>query len=102
MTEADLVSAIIEAARLLGWLVHHDRPGRTAHGWRTAVSGDVGFPDLVLVRGNRLVVAECKSAVGRPTLRQQDWLAAFAAVGAETYLWRPADWPDAVLAVLGS
>src|SRR5215813_9770420 len=35
-----------------------------ATGWRTAVSGDgAGFPDLLLVRAERLVVAELK--VGR-------------------------------------
>jgi excisionase family DNA binding protein len=30
--------------------IAHFRPGRTAHGWRTAVEGDgKGFPDLLLV-----------------------------------------------------
>lgn len=98
-TEADFQASVVDAARLLGWRVHHQRPARTATGWRTAVTGDVGFPDLVLVRGGRLVVAELKSARGWVTVEQQAWLADLEAAGVEVHVWRPGDW-DEVVAVL--
>jgi hypothetical protein len=57
------------------------------------VAGDgVGWPDLVMLRGDRIVVAELK-ADGAPGPRpeQRAWLDAWRAVGAEVYVWRPAD-----------
>lgn len=49
------------------------------------------FPDLVLVR-DRIIAAELKrSAREKPTDEQQAWLDAFAAAGAESYVWRPDD-----------
>jgi hypothetical protein len=48
--ERDYQRTILGAAKVLGWRSAHFRPGRTAHGWRTAVEGDgAGFPDLLLV-----------------------------------------------------
>jgi hypothetical protein len=92
--ETDFQSAVIEAAQFLGWRVAHFRAGRTANGWRTPVAGDgAGFPDLVLVRGPRLVVAELKSHRGQVTSRQQLWLDDLVAVpGIEVHVWRPDDW----------
>ena len=94
ITEAQFQSQILEACRLFHWRTAHFRAARTAHGWRTAVSGDgLGFPDLVAVRGRRLLVAELKrSAKARPTPAQQDWLADFRSAGCEVYLWTPDDW----------
>ena len=55
---------------MLGGRVAHFRPPRTVHGWRTAVAADgAGFPDLVMVRGSRLLAAELKSE--RESLRHQ-------------------------------
>lgn len=87
MSEADLQRAIIQTARISGWLVHHDRPvtdrrGRT----RTAIAGDLGFPDLVLARAGEVIVIECKAAHGRYEPGQKEWL---AAIGGRTV--RPAD-----------
>ena len=59
MTESELLSVVLETAALFGWRTAHFRPAMTTHGWRTAVSGDgKGFPDLVLVRGHRLLAIE--------------------------------------------
>lgn len=96
MTEAELQRAIVDAARLNGWLVHHDRPvtdrrGRT----RTAVAGDTGFPDLVLARGGVVLFIECKAAHGRYEPGQREWLDAVRGMTA-----RPADL-DRVLQRLG-
>jgi hypothetical protein len=93
MKEADLQAAVLDTAKLLGWRVMHQRPARTKDGWRTAIEGDAGFPDLVLLRPPRLVIAELKSAKGKVSPEQQLWLAAFREVGEiEVYEWRPDDW----------
>lgn len=96
MSEADLQAAILDLARLRGWLVAHFRPGRTLAGWRTPIAADgEGFPDLVMLRGERLVVVECKRLRGRVAPAQARWLEAWRAVpGAEVHLWRPGDWAE--------
>lgn len=100
LDEAAFTRRVLELAAGRGWLRFHARPARTRSGWRTPVAGDgVGFPDLVLVRGGRLVVAELKAGRNAPTAAQRRWLAALAAAGAEVYVWKPRDWP-AVLAAL--
>jgi hypothetical protein len=90
MSEDDLQERIIEAAEANGWRVVHHRPAKTAKGWRTAVQGHAGFPDLVLARDGVVIVAELKSRTGRPSADQKRWL---AALGVHARLWRPADWP---------
>jgi hypothetical protein len=55
---------------------------------------DPGFPDLVLLRPPRLVVAELKTEDGRVSRDQWAWLDDFAAAGAEAYVWRPGDRAD--------
>lgn len=101
MTEGDLLAGVLDLARVLGWRRAHFRPGRTGRGWRTPVAGDgAGWPDLVLVRPPRLVVAELKSATGRIASDQRAWIADLAASGVETFVWRPIDYPDAIAAVL--
>ena len=101
VTEAQLQAAVIDLAHLCGWLVAHFRPARTQQGWRTPVSADgAGFPDLVMVRGDRLVVAELKAKRGRVSPDQQAWLDAFSQVpSVEVHLWRPSDW-DTIEATL--
>ena len=82
MTEAELQAAVVQLAQLLGWRVAHFRPARTERGWRTPVAADgAGFPDLVMVRKERLLVAELKSVPGKLTDTQHDWLAALAGAG---------------------
>lgn len=101
MTESALLLGVLDIARLLGWRSLHLRPARTAHGWRTAVAGDgVGWPDLFMVRGHRIVAAELKAGRGRTTPEQDAWLAALALAGVETFLWRPADYPERIAELL--
>lgn len=98
MSEAQLQSNIIDAAQKLGWRVAHFRPAMTAKGWRTPVEADAaGFPDLVMVRGGRQIVAELKRQGKKPTLQQILWLRAFEAAGAEAYFWRPSDWSSGAI-----
>lgn len=100
LTEAEFTAQVLQYAKLRGWRSAHFRAARLANGsWRTPVQGDgAGFPDLVLVRAKRIVVAELK--VGAPVAENQtEWLAAFRAANVPAYLWRPCDW-DEILEVL--
>lgn len=104
VSEESLQSAVIDLAQLRGWKVAHFAPARTEKGWRTPVRADgKGFPDLVLVKGRRLIFAELKSQKGRVSPEQAAWLDAlsgdaFLAPGeyrdVEVKVWRPADWPE--------
>lgn len=98
MTERDLQAWVIVLARLLGWRVAHFRPARTAHGWRTPVAGDgAGFPDLVLVRGERMLFRELKTERGKLRPEQEAWLSALRAAGADAGVWTEADWRCGVI-----
>lgn len=87
MTEAELQTNVIDLAHAYGWLVVHQRPALTNSGYRTAIQGDKGFPDLVLAKAGRVLLAELKSQTGRLTDDQQRWVTASGA-----YVWRPTDW----------
>jgi Holliday junction resolvase len=93
MTEREFERTVLEALRVLGWRYCHFRPGRTSKGWRTPLSGDKGFPDVVAVRGDRILYAELKAEGGRLSEDQQIWLAALGSAGADVHCWRPSDWP---------
>jgi hypothetical protein len=92
MPERDLQDAVIKLGRLYGWRTAHFRPAMTKYGWRTPVQGDgKGFPDTILVRGDRFIVAELKAERGTVAPEQQAWLDDWRQVGAEVYVWRPSD-----------
>lgn len=97
MAEQELSDNVVELAHLFGFRVSLVRPARTAHGWRTPMGADGnGWPDLTLVKGDRLIFAELKSAKGRLTLEQVNWLEALG-VPAESYVWRPTDWTEGTI-----
>ncbi len=92
VSEEGFQRTVIEMAHAFHWRIAHFRPAMTAWGWRTAVSADgAGFPDLVLVRENRIIFAELKSETGQLTPAQEKWLGALKATGVETYVWYPRD-----------
>jgi hypothetical protein len=92
MTEADLQASVEDFAERFGWLCYHTRVA-----WKS----DAGFPDLVMVRAGRVVVAELKGPRGELGEAQGRWLAELGACpGIETFLWTPTDWPDAICEVL--
>ena len=91
VTEKQFMRLVLDCARLHGWLGYHTHDSR-----RSAR----GFPDLVLTRGGRLVVAELKRRDGRLTPVQEQWLIALRRVpGVEVAVWRPEDWPAVVAAL---
>jgi len=125
LLEDGFQAQVIGLARLYQWrLIYHapdNRPsGRTGRPQRLAAPEGRGFPDLVLLRPPELVVAELKSDTGRIGPGQEDWIAAFAALGryvadlvevaagsdgyadgstlgdtaVDAYIWRPRDWDE--------
>jgi hypothetical protein len=89
--ERDFRDELVKLFKLLGW--RHYFTQRSEH-------SPAGFPDLVLTRPPRVIVAELKAENGRMTPAQKDWRADFeASPGVEYYLWKPSDW-DALTAVL--
>ena len=101
MTERQLQSAIIDAARLLGWRVYFTH--RSDH-------SPAGFPDLCAVRARpgeppRLLFVELKTERGVVSPEQVAWLHDLATVSAfaltvgqpalvQAAVWRPQDWRD--------
>ena len=78
--------------------IHASTTGRLANGsWRTATQGDgKGWPDLVLVR-DRVLYVELKSATGRLSEDQSEWLLALEKAHVEVHVWRPEQWTDGTI-----
>lgn len=102
MSEAALEAAVLDLAGMTGWLRAHFRPAMLpGGGWATHMSGDTGFPDLVLARPGRLAIVELKDSRGKPSTEQVRWLDFLETVAAEEVdvcLWRPADWLSGAVA----
>lgn len=88
---------ILRLAQINGWKRFHPLAVRDYKGgYRTALAGDKGFPDLVLARATTsqrlggLIFAELKSETGRIGIEQIEW-SEHLAPWAEWYLWRPRD-----------
>ena len=82
--ERHMQSALEEHLRATGW--------RFYHAWNSQHSAP-GFPDVLALRGDRILVAEIKGPKTRVTSEQREWLDAFTLAGVEAHLWRlPADW----------
>lgn len=93
MLEKEWQAQIRAYAKRTGWrTVHLPYLRGTPAEWR-------GFPDLLMLREMRGVVAELK--VGKRlkpsdgiTNEQAAWLAEFKAAGFEAYEWWPDDWAE--------
>ena len=70
MSEKQLQAAVLECAGYYRWRCYHTFDSR-----RSAA----GFPDLVLVRHGNIIFAELKSAKGKVTDAEWDWLDALGA-----------------------
>ena len=67
MTEKQLSQTIVDAARDCGWLVYRTFNSRYS---------PAGYPDLHLIRNGEQMFMELKSAKGKTTPKQDEWLAA--------------------------
>ena len=82
--EAEFQASVLELAGVLGWLGFHVHNSR---------GSSPGFPDLTLVRDDRLLFAELKRGRRKPTEVQTAWLEALGqAAHVSAHVWRPADW----------
>lgn len=88
MSEQMLLDAVTELAQWRGFLTYHTHDSRRSQ---------PGFPDLVLLRGLELIVVELKSARGKLSAAQIEWLAALTFAGIETHCWRPEQWNDGTI-----
>jgi hypothetical protein len=87
--ERQFTDRVKRYARRGGWLPFHALRSK---------GSDPGFPDLILMRANRLVAAELKIPPNATTAWQECWLTGFATLGMlagphlsiESYVW----WPD--------
>ena len=93
MSEDDLLTAIVEAALFMGWLVHHDRRSDKA-----LQQGSTGFFDLVLARNGKVKFLELKSAKGQLSTEQFAWQRALPPDhwAIEYRLVRPSDLDDVI------
>ena len=82
-TEGQFQRAVLDCAAHYGWLALHIR---------NMLGNPSGFPDLVLFRGRRAVVAELRRENGALGPKQEEWIARLAEHGVEVYVWRPSDW----------
>ena len=83
LTEAQFQQQYCALAQMLGWRIFRQR---------YALGADPGWPDVVALRGTRIVAAELKAQRGRVTDAQTDWIAAFNMLdGGEGHLWWPQD-----------
>jgi hypothetical protein len=92
--EREFTSLVVATAQGLGWRVCHFRPALHRSGrWCTPVQGDVGFPDLTLVKNGRVLFVELKGKEGRLSPDQREWLSALGRVpGVTACVLRPSDW----------
>ena len=81
MTEKEFQAQVVEMAKAFGWLVYHT--------WNSQHSA-AGFPDLVMVRGGKLIFAELKTEKGMLSDAQWEWAMELKGVkGVNAYMWRP-------------
>ena len=82
MKERELQAIVKQMAELCGWEYYHTYDSRRSN---------PGFPDVVMLRGERMIVAELKVQKGKVSEHQERWLKKFDKAGSEAYLWRPSD-----------
>jgi hypothetical protein len=86
-SEDDLLIDVASRLTLGRWRWHHIRRADLAQ-----QQGDPGFPDVIAVRGDVLLVRELKAGSGRYETGQREWLEALAAVRrVDVGTWRPGD-----------
>jgi hypothetical protein len=88
ISEKAFQAQVLQLAQACGWKYYHPYDSRRSV---------AGYPDITLVRANRLLLVELKTERGRMSSAQQSWREALLATGkVEYYLWRPRDWNEIV------
>ena len=112
-SEDDLLDEVVKTAMAFRWAVCHFRPARTRNGFRTAIQGHVGFPDLVIAKAGVVLIRELKSAKGRVSSEQFAWAQSLVPGWKEHRLdipddelsvlfdvWRPEHWRSRIVPTL--
>ena len=81
MSEAELEIHVRAILKDLGLLWYHTHDSRRSPS---------GFPDLVIV-GEHVIYRELKTAKGKVTDSQAEWLHALVMAGQDACVWRPTD-----------
>lgn len=99
MSESQLQDNVIDAAKKLHCdMIVHFRPARVIRNgkeiYETPYSGDgKGFPDLLIVHGDRLIFAELKKENAGLSPEQINWHSALKGISeTSAHIWRPSDW----------
>jgi len=71
---------VTEALGYMGWRTYHTHDSRRSN---------PGFPDIVAVKGSRLIFLELKSEKGKVKVEQIKWLDDLVRTHSEVYLVRP-------------
>ena len=72
ISEKALLEQVRQLARIMGFRTYHPHLSK----W-----SERGWPDVTLVRPPRIIFLELKSATGRVTAEQAEWIAALSACG---------------------
>lgn len=92
-TEAEFQRVVTDYAELRGWdWMHIGRTGKYVANGAKGTLGK-GWPDLLLVRGRRMVIAELKAQKSDPVPEHQKRVLQRLSEAAETHIWRPSDLP---------
>jgi len=87
MKEKYLQEQVRWLARLCGYdFIYHTWDSRNS---------PAGFPDIIILKDGRMIVAEIKREGEQPSPEQYFWLLEFSKIRqAEVYLWCPSDWDE--------
>lgn len=90
ISEASFQKMVIQIAQSNGWKYYHPPDNiPNKQGKRQNIVS--GYPDLTLVRGERLIFAELKRNTGYASKEQKEWIEALSTAKAEAYIWKPKD-----------
>jgi Holliday junction resolvase len=93
ITEREWQKTVTELLTQYGWAWWHGADNRPVNGRIQNIRP--GLPDLIAVRGARVIFIELKRETGKPTPEQVDALIKLDEA-AEAYLWRPSDFETAL------
>lgn len=83
MREAPLQTVVMQALWAAGWVAYHTHDSRRS---------SAGFPDVVAVRGTRVIYRELKAVRGSLSPEQRLWRDRLLGAGQDWALWTPLDW----------
>jgi VRR-NUC domain. len=88
--ERAVQKAVEDMLTLYGWKFFHAPDNKPSAGTGRVQKIVPGFPDIIAIRGTRIIVIENKKELEQPREDQEEWLRAFKATGkVETYVIRP-------------